>query len=67
MKTLSRLIVITIVLLLSMQGVSQVPQKINYQAVAHDASGNPICDQTLGIKFSIREGSATDLTFMLKP
>lgn len=37
---------------------SQTPQKINYQAVARDASGN-IVTTAIGIKFQIYSGSAT--------
>ncbi|MEM0996040.1 MAG: hypothetical protein AAGN35_03125 [Bacteroidota bacterium] len=35
-----------------------VPQAINYQAVARDASGNLIANQSIGIKINILEGSA---------
>ena len=33
---------------------SQAPQAINYQGVARDASGNPIANQLLGLRISIR-------------
>lgn len=32
---------------------AQVPQTINYQGVARDASGNPIANQTVGLQFNI--------------
>lgn len=48
--------------LLFLQGVtnkvySQAPQKINYQAVARDASGNPLAAQSVQVTFRIRENS----------
>jgi hypothetical protein len=39
--------------------MAQVPQKINYQAVARDASGNVIASKNISIRFSVRENSAT--------
>ncbi|MFN6039805.1 MAG: hypothetical protein ACK452_15140, partial [Bacteroidota bacterium] len=36
---------------------AQVPQKINYQAVARNASGSLISNQQIGVKFTIRSGS----------
>lgn len=41
---------------ISVFGFSQTPQKINYQAVARDASGN-IVTSAIGIKFQILQGS----------
>ena len=38
---------------------AQVPQKINYQAVARDASGNVIASKNISVKFTVRDGSAT--------
>ena len=38
---------------------AQSPQGINYQAVARDASGNPIVSQTISVQFDIHRGSAT--------
>ena len=35
-----------------------VPQGINYQAVARDASGNEITNQSLSVRFSIHAGAA---------
>jgi len=37
---------------------SQVPQALNYQAVARDAGGNPISTQTIGVEFIIHQGSS---------
>jgi hypothetical protein len=36
---------------------AQVPQALNYQAVARDASGNLLANQTVGIKINIHQGS----------
>ena len=36
---------------------SQSPQKINYQAVARDAAGNPLAGQAVQVTFRIRENS----------
>jgi hypothetical protein len=35
-----------------------VPQAINYQAVARDATGNILANHTIGVKINIREASA---------
>lgn len=52
-------IVLVFLLLGAIQGFSQsVPQAINYQAVARDASGNLIASQNIGIKVNILQGSA---------
>lgn len=39
--------------------VAQVPQGLNYQAVARNASGNVIVNQNVGLRFTVRNGSAT--------
>ncbi|MCB0402193.1 MAG: hypothetical protein KDD41_08920 [Flavobacteriales bacterium] len=36
---------------------AQVPQKINYQAVARDVSGNPLLSQSVVVDFSIRQST----------
>ncbi|MEZ4924598.1 MAG: hypothetical protein R2780_15620, partial [Crocinitomicaceae bacterium] len=38
---------------------AQVPQKINYQAVARDASGKIIASKNISVRFSIRDNGAT--------
>lgn len=38
---------------------AQAPEKINYQGVANDVSGNPLATQNIGIRFSIHSGSPT--------
>jgi|ERR1043165_3084527 hypothetical protein len=35
---------------------SQVPQAINYQAVARDAAGNPLVNQNISVKYTIVDG-----------
>ena len=40
---------------------AQVPQTINYQGVARDASGNPLPNQTIGLQFKIT--TSTDNNF----
>ncbi|MEY2764133.1 MAG: hypothetical protein RLZZ205_557 [Bacteroidota bacterium] len=39
-------------------GYSQAPQGIPYQAVARDAQGNPMANQSLTVQFSLHEASA---------
>jgi len=38
--------------------VSQVPQGFNYQAIARDASNNPITNATISVKLSILKDTA---------
>lgn len=38
---------------------AQAPEKINYQAVARDLSGNPLVNQTLNVTYEIRQSSPT--------
>ena len=38
---------------------AQSPEKINYQAVARDLSGNPLVNQTLTVTYQIRQSSPT--------
>jgi len=39
--------------------VAQAPQAINYQAIARDATNNPIVQQQIGVQFRILQGSVT--------
>lgn len=39
--------------------VGQAPQKIDFQAMARDASGNPLLMQTIGVRISIYEGGSS--------
>ena len=47
------------VLFCSITFAQSVPQGINYQAVARDASGNEITNQPLTVRLSVVSGSAT--------
>lgn len=38
---------------------AQSPQKLNYQAVVRDASGNPVSNTTVGVRLSILQGSSS--------
>lgn len=38
---------------------SQIPQGINYQAVARDANGNELTNSNLGVRITLHSGSAT--------
>lgn len=46
-------------LLLSATLFAQVPQKMSYQAVVRNASGNLVSNSTVGMRISILQGSAT--------
>ena len=39
--------------------MAQAPQKINYQAVARNGQGNLLANQTISIRYSVRDGSLT--------
>ena len=56
MKNIFPLIVFTC---LSFSLFSQAPQKLNYQAVARNASGNAITNQSIKVRFTIKDGSIT--------
>ncbi len=46
-------------LAISYISMAQIPQGINYQAVAHDASGNPLANQNATIRLGILSNSPT--------
>lgn len=46
-------------LLASQQILAQQASQINYQGVARRADGSPVVDQTISVRLSLREGSAT--------
>lgn len=57
-KTIHLLGLLLVFLVISTAANAQaVPQAINYQAVARNAAGNPLLNQTIGIKINILEGS----------
>lgn len=45
--------------LLALVGFSQAPQGINYQAVAHDNSGEPLSGQTITVRIGILSSSSS--------
>ena len=57
--TITRSFVFLYCLLMTDFIFSQVPQKINYQAVARDNSGNPIIKKAISLRLSILNGSAS--------
>ena len=36
--------------------ISQVPQAVNYQAIARDGGGNPLAHRTISVRFTINQG-----------
>lgn len=59
---MKRSLAITITILISHLVFSQVPQALNYQAVARTADGVLIPTQNIGVKFSVLDGSVTGAT-----
>jgi len=59
MKNTLRFFLSLIAATLILTSFAQVPQKMNYQAVARNSSGQPIINHAVGIKFTIRENSAS--------
>ncbi|MFN3446733.1 MAG: hypothetical protein ACK44D_13425, partial [Bacteroidia bacterium] len=53
------IITISVLLLLVLQAVAQPPQAFRYQAIARDASGNPMGNVTLKVHPIIRDLTAT--------
>ncbi|MBL7911763.1 MAG: hypothetical protein JNJ41_11960 [Bacteroidia bacterium] len=47
--------------LIALPVFSQVPNKINYQGVARNASGNPIANQSIGLQFKISTSTNSNL------
>lgn len=56
---MKKLIITSLFSLLSLMFLAQAPEKINYQAVARDLSGNPLINQTLNVSYEIRQSSPT--------
>jgi hypothetical protein len=54
-----RLTFLTIVAIASLSVRAQIPQKFNYQAIVRGNAGMVIANKPLGMRFSIRDGSAT--------
>ena len=47
------LLLLLVIVLSSLSMSAQVPQGINYQAIARNSSGSPIVSSTLSVKFEI--------------
>lgn len=56
------LLLIVTILLSSMIVLGQAPQKIDFQAMARDGSGNPLLHQNIGVRISVIQGSTTVYT-----
>ncbi len=56
---MKKLFTLTVVAIITLSVFAQVPQKLSYQAVIRNASGELVANQTVGIKFSILEGSVS--------
>src|SRR5688500_15944600 len=61
MKIFIRLCLMSMIILISsiLYVKAQVPEAINYQAVARDASGDALQNKTISVKFTIHSGSST--------
>jgi hypothetical protein len=57
---MKKILVLSIILIVifSTIATAQSPQKVNYQAVVRDASGNAITNKTISLRISILQGSA---------
>ena len=58
MKRLTFPAIVMVVILSSQPVLAQVPQKFNYQAVVRGNAGIVMANKALGLRFSIRDGSA---------
>ncbi|MBI2280882.1 MAG: tail fiber domain-containing protein [Bacteroidetes bacterium] len=60
MKTIKLTFILICNLLFAISNLqAQAPEKINYQAVARNLTGNPLINQAVGLEFNIRQGSPT--------
>ncbi|MBP7389930.1 MAG: hypothetical protein KA841_05970, partial [Chitinophagales bacterium] len=53
---------LSLLLLLTIGVFAQVPQAVNYQAVARDAFGNPYTNKNISVRITITEGIAPGFT-----
>jgi len=58
---MKKLFVILIGMLFSAGVFAQTPQRINYQGVARNATGQPLVNQALGLRITLQDGAATEL------
>jgi hypothetical protein len=56
---MKNIIILYLLMLVSTRLVSQVPEKISYQAVVRDANNNLLTSTTIGMKISVLSGTAT--------
>ena len=61
MKHLETVFLIIVTCNLNFQAIAQAPQKINYQAVVRDGSGNVISNSTIGMRISILQNSSSGM------
>lgn len=59
---MKKLFLLTLALAAAIFTYAQVPMKINYQGVARNSGGNAITLQTIGLRLTIHDGSATGAT-----
>lgn len=52
-------ILLLLLTLVSLQIFSQAPEKLNYQAIARAANGNALTSQTIKLRLTVKDGSAT--------
>jgi hypothetical protein len=57
-KQMKKIIFLFALLLKMGISMAQAPNVFNYQGVARDASGNPLANKTINLRFFIREGSS---------
>jgi Chaperone of endosialidase/Collagen triple helix repeat (20 copies) len=63
MKKITRLLSFCLLLFVATTAKAQnIPQRINYQAVARNLAGQPLTSQSVSVRFSIREGSPDGLS-----
>jgi hypothetical protein len=51
-------IFLVVLLLISISFYAQAPEKVNYQAVARNLTGAPLINQTINVKYEVRQGSS---------
>jgi len=58
-RTMKKISILILLFLASLSGAfAQIPQRINYQAIARDGAGNIIAGQSVSVRFSVLDGSA---------
>jgi hypothetical protein len=57
--TIKKVCIFMTIILLCASSFAQVPEKMNYQAIVKDISGNLVSNQTIGMQISILQNTAT--------